>query len=298
MRTPAESRPLQQELGGQVQRHSARARWTRPFLTSPVALVSLVIFAGTIILAIGAPVLAPYDPLADEVTNRLAGPSLSHPFGTDPLGRDVLSRMIYGARVSIIVAVSAVAVSSTVGVGIGVVSGYLGGIIDNVLMRVIDSIISFPSIILALVFVTAFGATLRSVIIALAVVSVPIFARLMRAQVLATKESDYVLAARSAGAGPVRIIGSHILPNSMAPIIVAATLGMSFAILAEASLSFLGAGVQPPTPTWGGMLNEASRYIYTKPFMTVFPGSAIFVLILSLNFLGDTLQDALDPRFK
>lgn len=284
--------------GSELGPPASRRKLVRTFLTSPVALVSLGLLLAIVVMAIGAAFIAPYDPHADNVSNRLADPSMSHPFGTDALGRDILSRMIYGARVSLIAAVFSVALSATVGVTIGLISGYRGGLIDEVMMRIIDSIVAFPTIILALAFVTAFGATLRSVIVALAVVSVPLYARLMRAQVLAAKESDYVLAARSAGAMPFRIVLRHILPNSLTPIIVAATLGMSFAILAEASLSFLGAGVQPPTPTWGGMLNEASRYIHTYPYMTVFPGAAIFVLVLSLNFLGDTLQDALDPRNK
>lgn len=275
-----------------------RKRWVRHFLKSPVALISLICVVLALVLALGADVVAPQDPLVQDVRNRLAGPSWDHPFGTDALGRDVLSRVIHGTRVSLIAAFSAVALSAIVGVGFGIIAGYIGGLVDEAIMRVVDAVVAFPAIILALAFVTAFGATLRSVIIALAIVSMPLYARLMRAQILSVKQSDFVLAARSVGAHPWRIMARHMLPNVMAPIVVASTLGMSYAILAEASLSFLGAGVQPPTPTWGGMLNDAARYIHTNMYMTIFPGAAIFILVLSLNYLGDTLQDAMDPRSK
>lgn len=275
-----------------------RRRWVRHFLKSPVALISLICVVLALVLALGADVVAPQDPLVQDVRNRLAGPSWDHPFGTDALGRDVLSRVIHGTRVSLIAAFSAVALSAIVGVGFGIIAGYIGGLVDEAIMRVVDAVVAFPAIILALAFVTAFGATLRSVIIALAIVSMPLYARLMRAQILSVKQSDFVLAARSVGAHPWRIMARHMLPNVMAPIVVASTLGMSYAILAEASLSFLGAGVQPPTPTWGGMLNDAARYIHTNMYMTIFPGAAIFILVLSLNYLGDTLQDAMDPRSK
>jgi peptide/nickel transport system permease protein len=271
-------------------------RWLRQIRRSPIAIVSILFMLTTVVLALGAEFIAPYDPLAQDVRIRLADPSWSHPFGTDAIGRDVLSRMIYGTRVSLLAAVFTVVLSVTVGVSLGLMAGYRGGIVDELIMRGVDAIVAFPAIVLALAFITAFGASLRSVVVALAVVSIPLYARLMRAQVLAIKDSDYVLAARSCGSSPIRIVMRHILPNVVAPIIVAATLGMSYAILAEASLSFLGAGVQPPTPTWGGMLNDAARYIHTNAFMTVFPGAAIFALVLSLNYLGDTLQDVLDPR--
>lgn len=277
-------------------RKKSRERWARHFFGSPVALISLVCVVGTLLLAFGADVVAPRDPLAQNVLERLQGPSWSHPFGTDALGRDVLSRVIHGTRVSLAAAVSAVALAALLGVSVGIIAGYVGGLLDELLMRIIDSIVAFPAIILALAFVTAFGATLRSVIFAITIVSMPLYARLMRAQILSVKETDFVLAARATGVTPLRIMFRHMLPNVLAPIVVAATLGMSYAILAEASLSFLGAGVQPPTPTWGGMLNDAARYIHTNAYMTVFPGAAIFVLVLSLNYLGDTLQDAMDPR--
>ncbi len=274
----------------------ARKRWARHFLRSPVSLVSLLCVLGTVVLALGADAIAPQDPLVQDVRDRLAAPSWDHPFGTDALGRDVLSRVIHGTRVSLSAAVSAVALSALLGVSLGIIAGYVGGLIDEAIMRIIDSVVAFPAIILALAFVTAFGATLRSVIFAITIVSVPLYARLMRAQILSVKETDFVLAARAMGASPWRIMVRHMLPNVLAPIVVAATLGMSYAILAEASLSFLGAGVQPPTPTWGGMLNDAARYIHTNMYMTLFPGAAIFILVLSLNYLGDTLQDAMDPR--
>ncbi|MCZ7576440.1 MAG: ABC transporter permease [Dehalococcoidia bacterium] len=275
-----------------------RDRWSRHFLRSPIALVSLLCVVVALVLAFGADAIAPHDPLAQDVRNRLAAPSMDHPFGTDALGRDVLSRVIHGTQVSLTAAFSAVALSALVGVSLGIIAGYVGGLIDEVIMRIIDSVVAFPAIILALAFVTAFGATLRSVIFAITIVSIPLYARLMRAQIMSVKETDFVLAARAIGARPLRIMGRHMLPNVLAPIVVAATLGMSYAILAEASLSFLGAGVQPPTPTWGGMLNDAARYIHTNMYMTMFPGAAIFILVLSLNYLGDTLQDVMDPRSK
>jgi peptide/nickel transport system permease protein len=275
---------------------ATQPRWLRQIRRSPIAIVSILFILTIVVLALGAEFIAPYDPLAQDVRIRLADPSWAHPFGTDAIGRDVLSRLIYGTRVSLLAAVFTVVLSVAVGVSLGLMAGYRGGIVDELVMRAVDAIVAFPAIVLALAFITAFGASLRSVVVALAVVSIPLYARLMRAQVLAIKESDYVLAARSCGSSPIRIVMRHILPNVVAPIIVAATLGMSYAILAEASLSFLGAGVQPPTPTWGGMLNDAARYIHTNAFMTVFPGAAIFALVLSLNYLGDTLQDVLDPR--
>lgn len=283
-------------MGWTGERPASRRRWFRPFLRSPVSLMSLAVVVGCVVLAVASPIIAPYDPLAQSVPDRLQSPSGAHLLGTDALGRDVLSRMIYGTRVSLIAAGVSVLLSMSAGVTLGLIAGYLAGAVDEVIMRIVDAIVAFPAIVLALAFVTAFGASLTSVILALAIVSIPLYSRLMRAQVMAAKESDFVLAASSVGASPARAVLRHILPNVAGPIIVAATLGMSYAILAEASLSFLGAGVQPPTPTWGGMLNDASRYIYTNAYMTLFPGAAIFSLVLALNFIGDTLQDALDPR--
>lgn len=279
--------PVSQGRLTQFMRRLLRARLAAPSL----ALIMLVV-----LMAALSPVVAPYDPLQEDVPNRLQSPSLSHPFGTDPIGRDVLSRIIYGSRVSLLVGIISVGVAMVLGVPIGLAAGYVGGRLDEVLMRIIDAIIAFPNLVLALVFVAVFGATIQNVMLAIGINSVPAYARLVRSQVLSLRTRDFVLAAHAQGASVWRILLFHLLPNAMAPVIVAATLGMSFAILAEASLSFLGVGVRPPTPTWGGMLNESFRFIYGSGWLSIFPGLAIFLLVLALNFLGDALRDVLDPR--
>lgn len=271
-----------------------RKRWRK----HPMAAVAAMIIIAFLLIAIFAPLLAPYDPAVTEGRNRLASPSLDHPFGTDGLGRDVLSRQIYGARVSLQVSILAVVVAAGVGVPLGILSGYFGGTVDGIIMRVTDAIIAFPSLVLALTLVLVLGPTIVNIMIALGIGAAPNYARLVRSQVLSIKHMDYVTAARSTGASDFRIMLRYLWPNTVPSVIVAGSLTMGTAILAEASLSFLGVGVRPPTPTWGGMLNEAFQQIYAAPFLSFFPGLAIFVVTLSFNLLGDGIRDILDPRLR
>lgn len=269
-------------------------RWRR----YPMASVAAVIILAFVLIAIFAPLLAPYDPAVTDGANRLQSPSWAHPFGTDSLGRDVLSREIHGARVSLQVAVLAVVVAAGVGVPFGLVSGYFGGIVDTLVMRVTDAIIAFPGLVLALTLVLVLEPSIPTLMIALGIGAAPSYARLVRSQVLSLKHMEYVLAARSIGASHLRIILLYLWPNTVPSVIVAGSLTMGTAILAEAALSFLGVGVRPPTPTWGGMLNEAFTQIYTAPFLSFFPGLAIFIVTLSFNLLGDGIRDILDPRLR
>lgn len=251
-----------------------------------------------VIAAITAPIIAPYDPIATAPRESLQGPSLEHLLGTDQLGRDVLSRIIFGSRVSIMVGVVAVGLAMVVGVPLGLISGYFGGLIDHVIMRTMDAVIAFPALVLALAIVGALGAGTFQVMVAIGISSVPLYARLTRGQVLTIREQDYVHAARALGASDLRVVARHVLPNSLSPLIVQGSLGVAFAILAEAGLSFLGVGVQPPSPTWGGMLSKALPLIERAPLLSIFPGIAIFVTVLAINTLGDALRDVLDPRLR
>jgi len=255
-----------------------------------------VIVGGMLIAALAGPWLSPYDPSAQQLPLRLAGPSWAHPFGLDELGRDVLTRVLVGARISLLVGLSVVAVSAVVGLAIGAVAGYFGGWIDEAASRLIDLLMAFPGILLAIALVAMLGPRLDRVILALVVIGWVGYARLTRAIVLRTREREYVQAARAAGARDGRIIVRHVLPEAMPALTVQATLGMAAAIIAEASLSFLGLGVQPPTPSWGTMLDAGRGHLLDAPHLTVFPGVAIASLVLGLNFLGDGLRDALDPR--
>ncbi|MGD9892783.1 MAG: nickel transporter permease [Dehalococcoidia bacterium] len=265
---------------------------------SKVGVVSLAIVAGIAFVAIFAPLLAPADPLEQDYNALLSAPSAAHPLGTDQLGRDLLSRIMFGARISLLVGVIAVGVAMLIGVPLGLLSGYARGVTDEVIMRVMDALIAFPSIILALAIVAVLQPSLINVMIAIGITSVPLYARLMRSQVLSLREREYIAAARAIGATDGRIMARHILPNSLSPIIVQATLGLGFAVLAEAGLSYLGVGVQPPTPTWGSILNQGAPLLEQAPWLSIFPGLAIFILVLAFNLLGDALRDQLDPRLR
>jgi len=251
-----------------------------------------------VLCAVFAPLIAPYKPNAINPFNTLRAPSSAHLLGTDQNGRDVLSRVIYGSRVSLTVGFISVGIAVMVGVPLGLISGYAGRLTDALIMRLMDAILAFPALILALAIVAMLGQGLNQLMIAIGVTSVPVFARLVRAQTLSLKELDYALAARAMGAPAHRILSRHILPNTLAPIIVQASLGMAFAILAEAGLSYLGVGVKPPTATWGGMLQTALQVITKAPALSIFPGVAIFVTVLALNLVGDALRDILDPRLR
>lgn len=258
---------------------------------------SLVTFL--VAMAVFAPWIAPYDPTLVDPQIALEPPGGAHLFGTDDLGRDVLSRVIWGARISLSVGVIAVGIGFTIGVGLGLAAGYLGGAFDLIAMRAIDALLAFPALILAISITAALGPQIQNAMIAIGVVAIPLYTRLTRGQVLSVRERDYVTAARTVGARPLRIVLRHISPNVTNALVVQATLSIAFAILAEASLSFLGLGAQPPTPTWGGDVNYSQRWLSNLMWwMSVGPGLAIFLAVFAFNFLGDALRDALDPRLR
>jgi peptide/nickel transport system permease protein len=246
--------------------------------------------------ALLAPWVSPFDPAFQELPSRLAGPSGQHPFGLDELGRDILSRILSGARVSILVGLAVVSVSSVVGLLLGGLAGYFRGWLDDVISRIIDILLAFPGILLAIALVAVLGPSLINVVIALTVIGWVGYARLVRGQVLRLRELEYVQAAKALGASTPRILALHVLPGTLPAVTVQATLGMAGAIVAEAALSFLGLGVQPPTPSWGTMLNGGRAHLLDAPHLTIFPGLAIAALVLGFNFLGDGLRDRLDPR--
>ena len=267
------------------------------FAQNRLALAGLVITVGVIFTAIFAPLLAPYDPTEMNIAEaQLEAPSLDHPFGTDQFGRDILSRVIYGARLSLEVGLIAVGVAIALGVPLGLLAGYYEGYRDEFIMRSMDVLFSFPAIILAIALVAVLGQSLVNLMIAIGVVYTPIFARVTRSSVLSVREETFVTAARATGASDFSIIVRDVLPNVAAPIIVQATVSLAFAILAEASLSFLGLGADLSQPSWGRMLANSQPFMQTAPWTVVFPGLAIMVTILGFNFLGDGLRDTLDPK--
>jgi len=272
-----------------------RLRWLRFLRNDKKAAVGLIILLVLTLAAIFAPLVSPYDPSA-MAFDFLESPSLQHPLGTDDLGRDLLSRIIYGARISLFVGVSTVVISMVIGIGLGLLAGYYGGWLDNLIMRYIDLQWAFPNFIIAVYLVAVLGTGLENVIVAISLGFLDDFARITRGMVLSLKEKEFVEAARALGASDARILLNHILPNSLAPIIVQATVSIAYAILAEAGLSFLGLGVKATTPTWGLILSDARSFISRAWWLGVFPGLAIMLSVLSINFLGDTLRDILDVR--
>jgi peptide/nickel transport system permease protein len=251
-----------------------------------------------VVVAATADIAAPYHPNDVHSAGILQPPSTTHLFGTDHIGRDVLSRIMHGGRVAMIAGLYAVAVATIAGVSIGLFAGYVGGLVDDILMRLMDGFYSFPTLILALAIAASLGPGLNNTLLAIGIVLTPVFARLVRGQVLSVKERDFVLAARVLGANPLRIIFLHILPNVTAPIIVQISLMVAAAIIYEASLSFLGLGVPPPQASWGSMLRQSYQYMRHAPWLSLFPGVAIFITVLGLNMLGDGLRVALDPRLR
>jgi len=251
-----------------------------------------------VLVAVLAPWISLHDPIATDPSNALLSPSAAHPLGTDELGRDLFARVIWGSRVSLPIAFVAVAVGLLVGGAIGLAAGYRGKLTDLFLMRLIDAILAFPALILAIAIVAALGPGLRNAMIAIGIVQVPVYARLMRAQVLTLKELDFVAAARALGASPARLILHHFLPNLLNPLIVQISLSAAAAILAEATLSFLGLGAQPPTADWGYMMNTGAGFLNNDPWLALGPGIAISVAVFGFNWLGDALRDALDPRLR
>jgi peptide/nickel transport system permease protein len=269
---------------------------SRAVPTNAAATLGLIILLMLVMVALMAPTLAPDSPATQNLSEDLRPPSRAHLFGQDKLGRDVLSRVIYGARVSLLVGVVVVGISAIVGLGIGGLAGYAGGHIDELVMRLIDVLLAFPGILLAIGVSAVLGPSLRNVLLALCAIGWTGYARLVRGEVLAWREREFVSAAIALGATPGRVVLRHIIPQLLAPVLVQATFGMAGAIIGEASLSFLGLGVQPPTPSWGAMVNEGRSFLLFAPHVALFPGLAITVTVIGLNFLGDGLCNLLDVR--
>ena len=285
------------------QTNKKRSQWRevwRMLKKNKMALLGLGILVILVLLALFADVIADYDTVVikQNLANRLKGPSAEHWLGTDEFGRDIFARLIHGARVSLKVGIIAVGISIVLGGILGALAGFYGGRIDNIIMRIMDVFLAVPSILLAIAIVSALGPSIINLMIAISISSVPRYARIVRASVLSIRDQEFVEAARAIGANNARIIFRHIIPNSLAPVIVQGTLGVASAILSTAGLSFIGLGIQPPAPEWGSMLSGGRQYLRYAWWVTTFPGVAIMITILSLNLLGDGLRDALDPRLK
>lgn len=291
------ARPAAEVAGAEAKPRSQwRLAWER-FLAHRLAVVSVFVLLALALLSAAAPLVSPYDPERTRLLDIYEAPSAIHPFGTDSLGRDLATRILYGGRVSLSVGVLAVTVAVSFGTLVGMIAGYYGRWIDAVLMRFVDMMFSFPRLFLLIIFGVFFkGMTLGVIVLVLGLLSWMTTSRLVRATFMSLKEREFVLAARAVGVPDRRIILRHLLPNALAPIIVAATLGVASAIISESTLSFLGLGIQPPTPSWGNMLRDATSDMERAPWLAVFPGIAIFLAVVSINFIGDGLRDALDPR--
>lgn len=262
----------------------------------PFAMGSLAVIVIFVLVAVFAPWIAPYDPAKADFKQVRKPPSAEHVLGTDDVGRDVLSRLIFGARASLTAGAISVLIAMVIGVPLGLIAGFYHGFVSELIMRFTDALLSFPFLILAVALAAAFGPSLTNAMVAIGIASAPTFIRLTRGQVLAVRSEEYVQAATASGARDTRILAMHVLPNSLPPLLVQGTLTVASAIIAESSLSFLGLGVQPPTPSWGGMLNVAKNFMNQAPWMAIWPGLAIFVAVLAFNLLGDGVRDALDPR--
>jgi peptide/nickel transport system permease protein len=285
-----------------VKTRSRRQDFLKAFFSNRLAVFGTAVLGVFILMAVFAPYLAPYGPLQQNLPEKFDGPSLAHPFGQDELGRDILSRVIYGARISLTAGLAAVALATVVGTIVGLAAGYLGRWPDSLLMRLMDVLLAFPSILLAIVVVSVLGPSLVNAMFAISIVFIPQIARVVRSAVISVRERDYIEAERALGAGNTQIVLSGILPNSMAPLVVQSTLTLGTAILDIAALSFLGLGARAPTPEWGAMLTDAFRsgfgVFLQGQHAIIFPGIAIALAVLSVNFIGDGLRDALDPRHR
>lgn len=296
MAEPAVNVTLQAAEAGVARRRPRGARWLRSLRQGPqlwIGATLLVLLVGSAILA---PLVAPYDPLALDYSTSLHPPDAAHLFGTDKLGRDQFSRILYGGRSSLFVGTAAVVIGMVVGVALGLLSGYRLGWLDSAIMRTMDGILAFPGLVLALTISFALGSSVQSLIVALAVVRVPSAARLVRGQMLTLRNNEYIQAAEALGARPARVVLRHYLPNLVSIIVVQASLSAGAAVFTEASLSFLGFGVPPPSPDWGAMLHDGYTYLEINPWLSIIPGAFIFLAVLGCNFLGDGLRDALDPQ--
>jgi peptide/nickel transport system permease protein len=282
----------------QVASQEARAcaKLWRAFARNRIATLGLGLVCVLTVLSIGAPLLAPADPFEQETATRLRAPSRVHPFGQDTFGRDILARVLYAGRVSLLVGMCSVLLGGTVGTALGLVAGYAGGRIENLLMRLVDVLMVFPSLLLGLVVLAVLGTGISKMVLAIGLVLSPAFARMAHSSTLAIKASEYVTAARSMGAGQTRIVLVHVLPNILGEIVVLASIWIANAIRVEANLSFIGLGVSPPTPTWGNMIREGTSHLVNAPWLSVFPGAAILLAVMAFNLMGDGLRDVLDPR--
>ena len=274
-----------------------RETWRR-LKMNRAAVCGLAVIVVLVASAVAAPWIAPYDPAAIDVRARLQGPSFNHVLGTDNFGRDIFSRIVYAGRISLVIGFVAVGIGAVFGGMAGAVSGYYGRGLDSLVMRTMDVLLSVPQLILAIAIVGALGASLLNLMIAVGISVLPRYARLVRASAMSLRDLEFVEAARAAGASDLRIIVQNIIPNCMAPLIVLSTLGVAQAILSAATLSFLGLGIQPPTPEWGSMLSDGRQFMRNAPHLTIFPGLAIMVVVMALNLLGDGLRDALDPKLR
>jgi peptide/nickel transport system permease protein len=279
-------------------RYSETRRMLSVFFGRPLPVIGLVLIIIMIITAIFAPLLAPYDPYKMDIVHKLQPPSLHHPLGTDSLGRDTLSRVIYGSRVSLVVALVAIGMSGVIGIPLGLIAAYFGGATYQIIMRLIDALMAFPMLVLALLIATLLGSGIRNVIIALGIAMISAPCRLMCGVAMSIKQNDYVLATRAMGANNIRAMFGHILPNAFPPLLVLLTIGLGATILAEAGLSFLGVGIMPPTPAWGSMVNDGYKFLLTRPELSFAPGIAIMLVVFGFNMVGDGLRDALDPRLR
>lgn len=273
-------------------------RFRRVFLNRGLVVFGMVIILIFLIVAIFAPFLAPYDPYMPDLKARLSQPSPTHLLGTDSVGRDTLSRIIHGTRTSLMIGLIVVSVAAIIGMSLGMVAGYLGGWLYTIIMRSVDVVMTFPMILLALVIAAMLGEGIRNVIIALTVGLIPVYARLMCGQVLTIKENEYIMAERAMGASNLRIMIYHLIPNALPTLIVVMTMMLGTTVLAEAGLSFLGIGIEPPTPAWGSMINDGREYLLTHPILSFAPGLSIMLLVFAVNMVGDGLRDALDPRLR
>ena len=284
------------ELGREQQVRGGFKYFWKTFSKNRLAVIGLAVLAALILVAVFAPVIAQADPERIVLGNRFAGPSMDHFLGTDETGRDVFARLIYGSRISLTVALVATLISIVVGSSVGAIGGFAGGITDSILMRIVDGMLAIPTFFLALLILALFGPSLRNVILVIGFTAWMVVARVVRSEVLRAKNEEYVNAAKSIGASPVRILLRHVMPQAFPSMIVASTLGIAYAVIVESSLSFLGLGVVPPTPTWGNMLSGAQAYIWNRPDMAVYPGLMILFCVLAFNMVGDALRDTLDPR--
>jgi len=272
--------------------------WVRRFRNNPTSLVGLAIFLAVILAAVFAPWIWPVDPLEQDVVERLVGPSLAHPLGTDSFGRDVLARLLHAGRISLLIGISSIALAMLVGSAIGIAAGYIGGWFDAMVTSLLDVLLSFPTLLLGLMVVAMLGSSVENLVLAIALTELAPFARVARAPTIALKNRDFIEAGRALGFSDLRLVVVHIIPNLISDVIVVASLWLAAAIRTEASLSFIGLGVKPPTPTWGGMIREGFENILDAPWLAVAPGLAILITVLGINLLGDGLRDAIDPKVR